>query len=27
MVTRVGPVIGAHGGPGILGLGLLEGEE
>jgi len=27
MVTRVGPVIGSHGGPGILGLGLLEGEE
>ena len=27
MVTRVGPVIGAHGGPGVLGLGLLEGEE
>jgi DegV family protein with EDD domain len=26
-VTRVGPVIGTHGGPGILGLGLLEGEE
>jgi DegV family protein with EDD domain len=25
-VTRVGPVIGVHGGPGILGLGLLEGE-
>jgi len=27
LVTRVGPVIGAHGGPGVLGLGLLEGEE
>jgi DegV family protein with EDD domain len=26
-VTRVGPVIGTHGGPGILGIGLLEGEE
>jgi DegV family protein with EDD domain len=26
LVTRVGPVIGAHGGPGVLGLGLLEGE-
>jgi DegV family protein with EDD domain len=27
LVTRVGPVIGAHGGPGVLGLGVLEGEE
>lgn len=27
LVTRVGPVIGAHAGPGVLGLGLLEGEE
>ncbi|MBF8286401.1 MAG: hypothetical protein HW393_215 [Dehalococcoidia bacterium] len=27
MVARVGPVIGSHGGPGILGLGILEGEE
>jgi len=27
MVARVGPVIGSHGGPGVLGLGLLEGEE
>jgi len=26
-VTRVGPVIGTHAGPGALGLGLLEGEE
>jgi DegV family protein with EDD domain len=26
-VTRVGPVIGIHAGPGVLGLGLLEGEE
>jgi DegV family protein with EDD domain len=26
-VTRVGPVIGTHAGPGVLGLGLLEGEE
>ncbi len=25
-VTRVGPVIGTHGGPGVLGLGLLEGD-
>jgi DegV family protein with EDD domain len=27
LVTRVGAVIGAHAGPGLLGLGLLEGEE
>ncbi len=26
LVTRVGPVIGAHAGPGVLGLGVLEGE-
>ena len=26
-VMRVGPVIGTHGGPGVLGIGLLEGEE
>ena len=26
-VTRVGPVIGAHCGPGVLGIVLLEGEE
>lgn len=26
-VTRVGPVIGTHAGPGVVGLGLLEGEE
>jgi DegV family protein with EDD domain len=25
-VTRVGPVLGTHVGPGALGLGLLEGE-
>ncbi len=25
--TRVGPVIGAHCGPGVLGIVLLEGEE
>ncbi len=24
--ARFGPVIGTHGGPGVLGLGLLEGE-
>lgn len=26
-VTRVGPVIGVHAGPGVLGVGVLEGEE
>ena len=26
-VTRLGPVIGVHGGPGVLGVGVLEGEE
>jgi DegV family protein with EDD domain len=26
-VGRFGPVIGTHGGPGVLGLGLLEGEK
>ncbi len=25
-VTRVGPVIGTHAGPRVLGIGLLEGE-
>ncbi len=25
-VGRFGPVIGTHGGPGVIGLGLLEGE-
>ncbi len=25
--ARFGPVIGTHGGPGVLGLGLLEGEQ
>jgi DegV family protein with EDD domain len=24
--SRFGPVIGTHGGPGVLGVGLLEGE-
>jgi DegV family protein with EDD domain len=24
--ARFGPVIGTHGGPGVLGVGLLEGE-
>jgi len=26
-VTRLGPVIGVHGGPGVLGVGTMEGEE
>ncbi len=26
-VTRLGPVIGVHGGPGVIGVGTLEGEE
>jgi DegV family protein with EDD domain len=26
-VGRVGPVIGVHAGPGVLGVGVLEGEE
>lgn len=26
-ITRLGPVLGVHGGPGVLGVGLLEGEE
>jgi DegV family protein with EDD domain len=26
-VARFGPVLGTHGGPGVLGVGLLEGEE
>jgi len=25
--TRLGPVIGVHAGPGVLGVGVLEGEE
>ena len=25
-VSRLGPVIGVHGGPGVLGVGILEGE-
>lgn len=24
-VTRLGPVVGVHGGPGVLGVGILEG--
>lgn len=27
LVTRVGPVIGTHAGPGVLAIGLLEREE
>jgi DegV family protein with EDD domain len=26
-MTRLGPVIGVHGGPGVLGIGVLEGEH
>ncbi len=26
-MTRLGPVIGVHGGPGVLGIGILEGER
>jgi len=26
-VARLGPVLGVHGGPGTLGIGVLEGEE
>lgn len=26
-MARLGPVIGVHGGPGTLGIGILEGEE
>lgn len=26
-VARLGPVIGVHGGPGVLGIGVLEGED
>jgi fatty acid-binding protein DegV len=26
-VSRLGPVIGVHAGPGVLGVGVLEGEE
>ncbi|MFQ5473427.1 MAG: DegV family protein [Dehalococcoidia bacterium] len=25
-IARLGPVIGVHGGPGVLGLGVLQGE-
>ena len=26
-MARLGPVIGVHGGPGVLGIGILEGEK
>jgi DegV family protein with EDD domain len=26
-MTRLGPVVGVHGGPGVLGVGILEGES
>jgi len=26
-MTRLGPVLGVHTGPGVLGVGVLEGEE
>ena len=26
-VARLGPVIGVHGGPGVFGIGVLEGEH
>lgn len=26
-MTRLGPVIGVHGGPGVLGIGVLEGDR
>ncbi len=26
-IVRLGPVLGVHGGPGVLGVGVLEGEE
>lgn len=25
-VSRIGPVLGVHGGPGVLGVGVLQGE-
>ena len=27
VMTRVGPVLGAHTGPGVMGVGLIEEEE
>jgi DegV family protein with EDD domain len=26
-LTRLGPVLGVHGGPGVLGVGVLEGDQ
>jgi len=26
-IVRLGPVLGVHGGPGTVGVGVLEGEE
>ena len=26
-LTRIGPVVGTHGGPGVIGVGVMEGEE
>jgi DegV family protein with EDD domain len=26
-MSRLGPVIGVHGGPGVLGIGVLEGDH
>lgn len=26
-MSRLGPVIGVHGGPGVLGIGILEGDH
>jgi DegV family protein with EDD domain len=26
-IVRLGPVLGVHGGPGTLGIGILEGED
>ena len=26
-LVRIGPVVGTHAGPGLLGVGTLEGEE
>jgi fatty acid-binding protein DegV len=25
-VTRFGPVLGTHGGPGVVGVGVVEGR-
>jgi hypothetical protein len=26
-VTRIGPALGAHGGPGIMAMTVVEGEK